>query len=224
MNYARLIAALPLPTLQQTAAFAEHVANNHSWYKHLPFFPPGATFTFFLAPHAGEAVEGIGDQFTTRPLDASRTLRHHSGLATAKYRERFGHWDYWVSFNPRYTGPREEPYLYGVGPTGRERLPDEFERSWSCKLTAFLRFGPMLRSEAFEHEREAFAEYARLHPTTPDVDTYCELARAVGSGQSRPDQALNAFWAKESLGQQQLVLQTLLTVRAACEQMLAVGA
>ena len=28
---------------QQTARLAAPVADNHSWYKHLPFFPPGAS-------------------------------------------------------------------------------------------------------------------------------------------------------------------------------------
>ena len=38
MNYPELVATLPVPTPEQTARFAEYVVDNHSWYKHLPFF------------------------------------------------------------------------------------------------------------------------------------------------------------------------------------------
>src|SRR5262245_9987099 len=100
MNYAELIAALPLPTPEQTAAFAHHVAENHSWYKHLPVFPPGATFVFFLNPHACEEVEQTDSGFVTRPLEEGDYFRHHSRYATADYRRAFGHWDYWID-NPR---------------------------------------------------------------------------------------------------------------------------
>ena len=47
MSYIEVVASLPVPTREQTDRFGDHVANNHSWYKHLPFFPPGASFVFF---------------------------------------------------------------------------------------------------------------------------------------------------------------------------------
>jgi len=43
---------IPIPTLQQTEAFVEHVATHHSWYKHLPSFPPGVWFLFAGNPNA----------------------------------------------------------------------------------------------------------------------------------------------------------------------------
>jgi hypothetical protein len=51
--YLQRLKSLPVATPEQTARFAEHVADNHSWYKHLPFFPPGASFVFFPNPDAG---------------------------------------------------------------------------------------------------------------------------------------------------------------------------
>lgn len=221
MNYAERIAALPLPTLPQTAAFAEHVAENHSWYKHLPFFPPGATFVFFLNPHVGESVEEIGGRFTTQLVESGNYFRHHSRLATNDYRAQFGYWDYWVAHNPRVSDSFDRPWLYGVGPTGRELLPDELTRSWSCGLTAFLRFGVMLRASEFEGERAAFLKYAKLHPNAPDVETYRELARAIAPGEElRYHPRILAFWEKEAPAQLQLVQQTLMKVRTDCEAIL----
>ena len=60
VSYLDLVVSLPLPTPEQTARCAVHVAENHSWYKHLPYFPPGATFVFFLNPAAGQAVREAG--------------------------------------------------------------------------------------------------------------------------------------------------------------------
>jgi hypothetical protein len=54
--HGEMMKSLPVPTSEQTARFADHVTDNHSWYKHLPFFPPGASFVFFPNPHAGRGV------------------------------------------------------------------------------------------------------------------------------------------------------------------------
>ena len=35
-SYLEIIKQYPLPTDEQTRAFAEYVAGAHSWYKHLP--------------------------------------------------------------------------------------------------------------------------------------------------------------------------------------------
>ncbi|MBN9122546.1 MAG: hypothetical protein J0I06_25935 [Planctomycetes bacterium] len=209
MNYVELVAALPLPTPEQTAAFARHVADNHSWYKHLPFFPPGATFVFFLNPHAGEGVERVGDRFVTRPLEEGDYFRHHSRFTTALYLKRFGHWDYWVN-NPRALRPAEGPFLYGVGTDadGREPLPDDLKRRWSCGLTAFLKLSPAVGSETFHSEREAFEEYARQNPADLNVERYLELARGGDS-----------FATTEIHVQRQLVLQTLMAVRDDCARL-----
>ena len=50
-EYRELVASLPLPSTDQTARFVDYVSGAHSWYKHLPLFPPGAPFVFFLDPN-----------------------------------------------------------------------------------------------------------------------------------------------------------------------------
>lgn len=51
-SYLDIIGQLPIPTAEQTRNFAEYVAGAHSWYKHLPVYPP-APFVFYLDPNAG---------------------------------------------------------------------------------------------------------------------------------------------------------------------------
>jgi hypothetical protein len=52
-EYRRLARHLPPPTGDQIRAFASHVAAAKSWYKHLPFLPPGVPLQFFIDPWAG---------------------------------------------------------------------------------------------------------------------------------------------------------------------------
>lgn len=218
MTYAERIAPLALPTHEQTRAFAEHVADNHSWYKHLPFFPPGAGLVFFLNPHAGRGVEPAGGGFTLIDLDRGDYFRHHSSLATAAYRERFGCWDYWVDDNPRMSAPVEGPWLYNAD-GGRELLPDDLKRRWSCRLTAYLKVGPMLCADAFQTEQEAFGAYARQRPTDPGVVRYGAIAREPAASPAE-----RAFAFAEAPLQLQLVLLTLCMVRDDCARMHAPGA
>ena len=79
--------ALPVPTPEQTVRFADHVADNRNWYKHLPFFPPGASFVFFPNPHAGRGVKAEGERFVVYDIERG------------EYLAQFGHWDYWVDTN-----------------------------------------------------------------------------------------------------------------------------
>ena len=80
-EYYRLIKDVPLPTEDQLAAFARHVADAHSWYKHLDLFK-GGDFIVFVDPHAGGA-------FTE---EHSRI--HHTWQTRSQYRQRFGHLSY----------------------------------------------------------------------------------------------------------------------------------
>src|SRR5918995_5505055 len=52
-EYLSLISDIPLPTQQQKENFVEYVSHAHSWYKHLPLYPPGAPFYFFIDKYAG---------------------------------------------------------------------------------------------------------------------------------------------------------------------------
>jgi hypothetical protein len=74
-------AALEAPTRAQIEAFAVHVCQAHSWYKHMPLMQ-GGELVVFIAPDAGAGFEG-----------ELRRL-HYSWKTTAEYRERFGYLDY----------------------------------------------------------------------------------------------------------------------------------
>jgi hypothetical protein len=84
LGYLEEIRALPRPTKEQCRAFAEYVADAHSWYKHLG--NEGEPFYFYLAPWAGRGQDGkeffAQDKF------------HYSDIPTKEHLERFGHWLY----------------------------------------------------------------------------------------------------------------------------------
>src|SRR5262245_35746379 len=128
--------SLPVPTHEQTVRFAEHVADNHSWYKHLPLFPPGASFVVFPNPHAGRGAKPDGEQFAVYDLEHGDYFAHHSRIPTKEYLESFGHWDYCVDDNPRVIERQTGPWLYSPDGTKRELLADDLKRRWSCRLTA----------------------------------------------------------------------------------------
>ena len=93
--YRRAVADLPRPTEAQIDAFVEFVASAHSWYKHLPLFPPGSPFTFFLNPKAGmdTFVTPSGEVVYCERTDDSQRF-HYTWMTTAAYCARFGYLDY----------------------------------------------------------------------------------------------------------------------------------
>jgi hypothetical protein len=93
LHYRQLIAPLPIPTVEQTESFAVHVAGAHSWYKHLPYEPPGIPFVVFLDPNAGRK---LGSARVTAPDGASIAISPEVVAAgtvylTAHVHESFGH-------------------------------------------------------------------------------------------------------------------------------------
>jgi hypothetical protein len=224
-SYLKLIAKLPLPTASQTDRFADHVVDNHSWYKHLPFFPPGASFVFFLNPHAGRGVREAGGVFTVYDVKRGDYFQHHSRLRTAEYLSRFGHWDYWVDENPRDPGPREGPFLYGVGTSGREPLPEDVRSRWRGRFTAFLKpvppmFALCMSAWRLRPEAEAFRAYARRCQADPAVARYRPLAREVEKSRlvGCGNEVLSSFMEAEGRVQKEQLLRTLQMIREACGQ------
>ena len=210
---------LPVPTLEQTARFAHHVADNHSWYKHLPFFPPGASFVLFPTPHAGRGVNFDGNRFVIHEVERGDYFAHHSRLPTAEYLARFGHWDYWVDDNPRASDPQPGPWVYSPDGARRELLADGLKRQWSCRLTAFLKPAPPmfnLRASDLEREAEAFETYARAHYDDPSVARYHAVVRKLRrAAESWDNPGFIAFLESEATEQRELLLGTLHRVRAA---------
>lgn len=68
------LAAIPLPSFEQTDQFARAIRKAHSWYKKLPIEKPGVVFTFLLDPFRGT-------KFSRRSKEEDESLLH-----------RFGHW------------------------------------------------------------------------------------------------------------------------------------
>ena len=90
-EYRMLARHLPPPTSDQIQAFASHVADAKSWYKHLPFLPPGTPFHFFVDPRAGLDRMRTRDGailFGERTNDTFRF--HYTWMTTADYHTHFG--------------------------------------------------------------------------------------------------------------------------------------
>lgn len=94
-DYFRLICTVPIPSIEQTQRFCDFVAGAHSWYKHLPPFPPGAEFVFCLDPNAGRDItcSPTGEVAFTDRADGRKRF-HYSWMKTDEYSERLGHWNY----------------------------------------------------------------------------------------------------------------------------------
>ena len=90
VDYKSLTSHLPRPTAQQMEDFAEFVSGAHSWYKHLPPFPPTAELHFFLDPAAGMQLVEAADG-SIRVRERHENGFHHSWIPTLKYRHRFGY-------------------------------------------------------------------------------------------------------------------------------------
>lgn len=230
MQHDRLLMSLPVPTPEQTARFADHVADNHSWYKHLPFFPPGASFVLFPNAHAGRAVTAVGDRYVISDVEQGDYFTHHSQLPTAEYLARFGHWDYWVDDNPWVSDLRPGPWLYSADGR-RELLADNAKQRWSCRLTAFLKPAPpMFKQKDIELRREAdafmaagpgpFGRWLRgVFGGRPGEDSAVRRYRAVAPALRRAagtfgDASLYAFMEEEALAQRAVLLGALHRVRA----------
>jgi hypothetical protein len=184
ITYLEKMLQLPLPSTEQNERFAEYVTEAHSWYKHLPFFPPGAGFVFYLDHHAGTKVERGPAGYVVRELHDQRDCWHYSEMITAEYRERFGYWSYWVDDNPRTAGDRAEgPLIFNAETDECELLPPEIKARWTCRLTAFLRPAPpmfVLRSRELRAERESFEKVLRTRPNDLPVSHYRQLLDALG--------------------------------------------
>lgn len=73
----------------QMQQFALFVSNAHSWYKHLPYLPPGEPFQFFLDPGAGMQLV-VSSQGSVDATPRAEPGFHYSWLPTVEYRARFG--------------------------------------------------------------------------------------------------------------------------------------
>ena len=80
-----------IPSQPQIDDFVDYVAGAKSWYKHLPLWPPGVPFHFFIDPWAGldRLLMPDGRVAHLRRTDEQRRF-HHSWIKTDDYRSKYG--------------------------------------------------------------------------------------------------------------------------------------
>lgn len=91
-NYRDIFTAYSRPSDMQIDGFVKYVSASHSWYKHLPLKDPGATFTFFLDPHAGmDRLVYDDGHILFRDRNSQSETFHYNQLPTKAYRNKYGH-------------------------------------------------------------------------------------------------------------------------------------
>lgn len=169
-DYRELVAGLPVPTAEQTEAFAVHLVGAHSWYKHLPCAPVGAAFVVFLDPNAGrELVHTCGGPEFRDRVD-EREAFHYTWMPTAEYRTRFGHWHYATDHGTQFVVRRSDSdggtqihrhdLARVIGPDGELPVSPDLCAAGTVHLTAHVHdtfvaewvhyYGAMLRRQREE--------------------------------------------------------------------------
>jgi hypothetical protein len=225
ISYVDLVRPLPVPTPAQTTRFAAHVAGAHSWYKHLPQFPPGERFAFFLEPHAGRRVFYFLDDPLQRPYIGDLGPGdpwHYADYTTADYRRRFGHWSY-------AHGDGTLAVLVADRDPALSEIPAELVAECACRLTSFVsgrRHPPlMVMAHLMRLQARAFFAYAETNPSDPDVARYLLLARQVSVEARRlSDEVFNGlrhFWKQERRIQRERLVAALRRSRDRFAELLA---
>lgn len=97
-EYRAIVGPLPPPNFDQIEAFAAYVSSAKSWYKHLPLWPPGQPFLFYIDPHVGlDRIVDANGEVTYLPRTEETPLSHrfhHTWMTTEEYRSRYG----WLAF------------------------------------------------------------------------------------------------------------------------------
>lgn len=164
-EYYSYIQRMPFPTESQFAAFTEHVATAHSWYKHLDLFR-GAQVIVFLDPCAGGG------------FDDEQPRLHHTWKTRGEYVECFGHlaymWrhggrphagfatDYQLSATAEFNGSNSVTFV-NKRETPMLQLPSEIQRECSFRLYPFAVDNGVLLYR-FEAQLRAMATGKLDHP------------------------------------------------------------
>src|SRR5262249_44657112 len=158
---------------RQMENFADFVAHSHSWYKHLPLFPPGAKFHFFIYPYAAFDHVTLDDG---RRILRSREKKgtHYSALPTAEHHRRFGPLAY-STLSPALVWQSSTLELV------RLRLPQHILDCGAARLTAVVH---TLSGD--------ITDWHRLRPQNPPwpeesggpaaFDAICTRSKALHSG------------------------------------------
>lgn len=143
-RYLDLVSSLPPTTPQQNENFADFVSHAHSWYKHLPLYPPGFPFYFFIDKHAG-CDWVLRDDGTGKVVERDETGFHYSAIPTKHYRTRFGHLAFSCDAGTTVLlggGPIVIPRDQIAAVAGDDdklyRLPSEILKAGEVRLTAVI--------------------------------------------------------------------------------------
>ena len=110
-SYLEIIRQYPIPTGEQTREFAAYVASAHSWYKHLPVYPP-MPFRFYLDPNAGRSTSISEDgEIKFEDIVDESTRFHYTWQLTETYRERLGYWNYLAPYGTHFLIPRGQDVI-----------------------------------------------------------------------------------------------------------------
>lgn len=94
-GYAKMVSHTTPPSDEQIAGFASFVSTAHSWYKHLPLFPPGVPFHFYVNPFSGHDRIVSSDGTVAHRVRTEPSNRfHYTWMTTEEYRRRFAGLDY----------------------------------------------------------------------------------------------------------------------------------
>ncbi len=222
-GYVELVRGLPVPTVEQTERFVDFVAHAHSWYKHLPAWPPGLPFTFFLDPNAGRDFVHLpgGESGYVDRTDEVQAC-HYTWMVTTEYRARFGHWQYhadagpglfvgsagrgWTDLNSRAVVLSEEgEWLSAPPPYAAE-----------CPLTGLVhkRFNLIFVQDRFRREHAAFVAGG----SDADRLRYTPLLRAMEREEVGRSADLDAFLDAERARLRAAMRDTLMRVREAVDR------
>ena len=85
-HYKKSLIGKPIPTIKQTENFINAVANDHSWYKHLPDqrLEP---FIFYLTPNANLTIKNITENEKVTDFKSKENTRNIDNST-------FGNWQY----------------------------------------------------------------------------------------------------------------------------------
>lgn len=146
-EYRATIAALPRPRQEQIESYVEFVSNAHSWYKHLPMYPPGRSFYFYLDPSAG-MHRTVGVDGRLRCVASETRGFHYSTLATAEHLRRFGHLAYCrapgdsvelhLANGTRMVPADEDARVFDISTDSWRRVPDEVLQSGRTRVSGLV--------------------------------------------------------------------------------------
>lgn len=228
-DYRALVSKLPSPTEEQMRAFATFVCGAHSWYKHLPMYPPGRPFQFFLDPGSGMDLN-----FNDGRVEATPRLVkgfHYSWIPTSQYRERFGHLAfsrpggttvYRQTSDGTATAVSDDvPSVYDAETQSLRRIPQEVlgaGRAWVSGLVHSASANPsLLLMFANKNARAAWPEESGGQPALMSLLARCESIKAAqkeGGWRSDDDEELTRLLEPERKRQHDGMVDAMLRVAA----------